>query len=458
MERIIVSDITLKVIESDKKFTFREKLNVCAALNRSGADAIELPALIGSKESEVIYRTIAGSVKGAEVRIDAGQDADSIALAYNCVKCAEKPVLQIVLPISTVTMEYLYHYKASAMLERMRTLITIAKSTCDRVELVVRDAFRADKGFAAECAALAAECGAFAITLCDDAGEALPDAVSALVAEVKAAADIEICVQTSDALSLSAACAIEAVKSGAVGVKTSVVGEYLRPAVIADIIRAKGAELGLSSSLDVTGIKSISAAICETEKIAAAREEEKSSVAPVRLDEVSSMRDVALAVKELGYELSDEDMGKVYDEVKRVCVRKKMLEKKELEAIVASTAMQVPSTYHLINFVVNSGNIIPATANVTLEKDGERYSGVSTGDGPIDAAFHAIEQVIGHHYELDDFQVQAVTKGREAVGESVIRLRAKGKLYSGSGVSTDIIGACIRAFVNALNKIVYEEN
>ena len=111
----------------------------------------------------------------------------------------------------------------------------------------------------------------------------------------------------------------------------------------------------------------------------------------------------------------------------------------------------------MVNYVVNSGNVIPATANVTLEKNGEKISGVSTGDGPIDAAFHAIEQIIGHHYELDNFQVQAVTKGREAVGSSLIRLRADGKLYSGTGLSTDIIGACIRAYVNALNKIVYED-
>ncbi|MBR6789160.1 MAG: 2-isopropylmalate synthase, partial [Clostridia bacterium] len=120
--------------------------------------------------------------------------------------------------------------------------------------------------------------------------------------------------------------------------------------------------------------------------------------------------------------------------------------------------MQVPSTYHLVSYVVNSGNIMTATASIVLEKAGEKISGVSTGDGPIDASFHAIEQIIGHHYELDDFQVQAVTKGREAVGSSLIKLRANGKIYSGNGVSTDVVGACVRAYVNALNKIVYEAN
>ena len=80
------------------------------------------------------------------------------------------------------------------------------------------------------------------------------------------------------------------------------------------------------------------------------------------------------------------------------------------------------------------------------------------GDGPIDAAFLAIEQIIGHHFELDDFQIQAVTEGREAMGEALVKLRANGKLYSGKGISTDIIGASIRGYVNALNKIIFEEN
>ena len=176
----------------------------------------------------------------------------------------------------------------------------------------------------------------------------------------------------------------------------------------------------------------------------------------ITLDASCSLSEITEAIGSMGYELSDDDMGKVYEEFRRVSARKEKVEPRELEAIVATTAMQVPSTFHLVSYVVNSGNIITATAHVTLEKDGQKLSGVSVGDGPIDAAFHAIEQIIGHHYELDDFQIQSVTKGREAVGSSLIRLRANGTLYSGNGVSTDIVGACIRAYINALNKIVYE--
>ena len=80
------------------------------------------------------------------------------------------------------------------------------------------------------------------------------------------------------------------------------------------------------------------------------------------------------------------------------------------------------------------------------------------GDGPVDASFKAIEQIIGCHFELDDFQIQSVTEGREAVGSAIVRLRHNGKLFSGNGISTDIIGSSIKAHINAVNKIVHEES
>ena len=85
-------------------------------------------------------------------------------------------------------------------------------------------------------------------------------------------------------------------------------------------------------------------------------------------------------------------------------------------------------------------------------------TGICAGDGPIDAAFNAIEEVAGSYYELDDFQIRAVTEGKEAVGSAIVKLRYEGRLYSGSGISTDIIGAAIRAYIAAINKIVYAGN
>ena len=180
-------------------------------------------------------------------------------------------------------------------------------------------------------------------------------------------------------------------------------------------------------------------------------------VAGVCLDANDEIGEVIKVVRQLGYDQSEEDNAKVYESFRRVAAKKHFVGTRELDAIVASSAMQVPVSYRINNYVINSGNIITATANLELDHNGEKIRGVGIGDGPIDAAFLAIEQIIGHHYELDDFQIQTVTEGRDAMGQALIKLRADGKVYSGTGISTDIIGASIRAYISALNKIVYDE-
>lgn len=119
--------------------------------------------------------------------------------------------------------------------------------------------------------------------------------------------------------------------------------------------------------------------------------------------------------------------------------------------------MQVAPTYKLASYVINSGDIITPTANIELTKDGESLRGFCIGDGPIDASFLAIEKITGHHYELDDFRIRSVTRGHEAMGSTLVKLRHNGKVFSGSGISTDIVGASINAYINALNKICFEE-
>ena len=165
---------------------------------------------------------------------------------------------------------------------------------------------------------------------------------------------------------------------------------------------------------------------------------------------------VSKAAVHLGYDLSEEDLSKVYDAF-RSAAEKKDLSARELEAIIASVALQVPPPYTIKGFVINSGSQMRATAHIAMEKDGRELRGLCAGDGPIDACFLAIEQIAGTHYELDDFQIQAVTEGREAMGSAFVKLRSGSRLYSGSGISTDIIDAAIHAYVSALNKIAYEE-
>ena len=168
--------------------------------------------------------------------------------------------------------------------------------------------------------------------------------------------------------------------------------------------------------------------------------------------------EVSRAIETMGYDLSEEDITKVYDAFCQLTARKGAISTTELDAIIASEALQVPQTFKLESFVINSGNTIMATSHMRLRRDDEVLDSVALGDGPVDASFLAIEQIVGHHYELDDFKIRAVTEGREALGETVIRLRADdGRVYSGRGLSTDVIGSSILAYISAVNKVVYEE-
>jgi len=462
MKNIRVTDITLCVSAEDRReqLSFREKLHIAQSLDAIGVDCIELGRISDSKEGKIIARTIAASLKNSTAAVIAGESADSIAQAWEYIKEAKDPCLQIVLPVSTVQMEYLYHIKAPKMQEMLAALVSEAVKYTKNVEVVLRDATRAEDGFVVACCKVAEENGAAAVTMCDDSGVYFPEDYANMIAEIRAVCALPLYVQPSDTLKMAAASAVAALRAGADGVKGTVNGGmYLSIGDFADIYRAKSESLKMCCKLDTTAIHKKLASVTMTNVSKDTADAALSDVSAESgiLDENCTSADLIAAVKELGYELSDEDNGKIYEEFRRLIEKKKTIGAPELEAIIATAAMQVPSTYHLVNYVVNSGNIITATANVTLERNGETLTGVSVGDGPIDAAFHAIEQILGHHYELDDFQIQAITKGREAVGSSLIRLRANGKLYSGNGVSTDIIGACIRAYMNALNKIVYEE-
>ena len=188
-----------------------------------------------------------------------------------------------------------------------------------------------------------------------------------------------------------------------------------------------------------------------------AEDESDTAKESLLLDAGTSPEDTAAAAARLGYELTPQDIGAVTEEVRRVCSRKSSIGREEFEAIIAAVAMQVPPTYQLDSFLTTSSNLTSSVSSVTLLCGEETLEGTASGDGPIDSVFKAIEQSIGHHYELDDFQISSVTEGKEALGSAVVRLRFGGVIYSGNGVSSDIVGAGIRAYLNALNKIIYFE-
>ena len=461
MKKANITDITLKTLAQDREVSllFREKTAIAVCADSLGVNAVELAPIKNLREDTIIYKTIAQNVQNSTLAIPVGFSAEEVAQAWECVKDAKQPRLQIEVPTSTVQMEYTYHVKAEKMTVKIGELVAEAKKYCADVEFAAQDATRAEEAFLIQAAKIAEENGATIITLCDTAGVALPQEIAELVAKVKAAVSIPVYVQVSDHINMAVACAVAAVAAGADGLKCAMAGsEALAMGEICDAVSARGAAMGITVDLKNTkihaSIDDLLANINHAAYESAGVAEEKASIL---LDSDSTITQVAQAAQVLGYDISDEDLGRVCKALIQVCEKKGSVGAKEFESLIASFAMQAPSTYHVENYTTSCGNLTSSMSQVTLRCGDEILRGVSTGDGPIDSVFRAIEQCIGHHYELDDFQIQAVTEGKEALGSALVRLRNNGKLYAGNGSSTDIVAASIRAYINALNKIVYEE-
>ncbi len=466
MKKITVSDITLRECHSVCEPSFKEKIEMIRTLEQTGADILEVARFEGSKAEELFLHSVIPFLKNTVLSCPVMQDERSVENAYAAIAEAAHPRLHIMLPTSTVQMEYMSHKKPAAMLELADKLCRCASSLCADVEFSALDATRSDPAFLASMIRTVIAAGATTVTICDTVGTMLPheaeEFIASLTKEVPELAGVTLGVEFSAENGLGVALAVSAVRAGATQVKCAV-GIKAFPSLeeFAAVLRTKSDALAVTSALSHTGLAH---ACRRVEGILHPAAQSAQGTAPSLPSEVEpftlhghdELGTVALYIKKLGYELNDEDVAKVYENFKRLS-DKKEIGAKELEAIIATSAMECVPVYKLKSYVISTGNILSATAHICLEKDSVELEKVSLGEGPIDAAFVAIEKVIGHHYELDDFQIRSVTEGREAMGEAIVKLRHEGKLYSGRGLSTDIIGSSIRAYINALNKICAAE-
>ncbi len=470
LKKIFVADMTigdaLKNAAAD--LSFKEKLEIARSLDKLGADVIELCQIKDDKTDPLLIRTICPFLKTSSVSVNAGTSEEGVSKAYAAVSSAVNPRLSIGLPLSPALIEYELHKKPAEVLALTKNLVSKAKSLCCDVEFRAIDYTRAEKDFLYSVLDAAIASGATVVTLCDNEGCNLPAETELFIKDayknVPALKNVRLGYLCENTSGLGLSSLITAAICGAEEIKTAVgVPGYTSLDRLSELLRNRGDSLNLMTSLSNTELARHTNQI---KWIISAKKNELSAFDNLtltaktgdtgKLTASDDIKTVNKAVKKLGYDLSDDDKKKVYEEFLRVAAKKPIGER-ELDAIVASAALQVPEYYKLISYLINSGNLITASANISLERGGETLNGICLGDGPIDAAFLALEQIVGRHFELDDFEIQSVTEGREAMGSALVKLRSNGKLYSGRGLSTDIIGASIRAYVSALNKIVYEE-
>ncbi len=463
MKDVKISDITMK--QGSLSLSFKEKIELAKLLDRLGVDIIELEAITQPKIDTLLIKSIATAVQTGTVAVPVQLNTESVTRTYQALKEAKRPRLQVCAAVSTVQMEYLFHKKPDAMLQAIAETVAACRKVCEDVEFIADDATRSDIPFLCSALSTAIEAGASTVTICDAAGSMLPDEfilfLSELQEKLPTLANVCLAVRCNNTLSMADACTIAALRCGIGEVKTAAcTTNAARLENIVKVISEKSDVLKLRTCVRTAQLTRISKQIdrlCAANKHALFNQIVHEDDDGIYLTAHDDIHAVTQSVAQLGYDLSDEDIAVVFEAFSRIAAKKEKVSKKELDAIVAAAAMQVPPTYTLDHYVITAGNTISATAHMKLTKHGRTLEGISIGDGPIDAAFLAIEQIIGRHYELDDFQIQSVTEGREAMGQTVIKLRSEGKLYSGHGISTDIVGASIRAYLNALNKIVYEE-
>ena len=465
MNTIKLSDVTMKQVADGFSLSFKEKIELAKLLDKLGVSVIELEGVQNPRIDSLRIKSIAAAVSGSVVAVPVQLTADSPAQVWAALQQAKAPRLQVCGAVSAVQMEYLFHKKPEAMVSAISETIAACKALCADVEFLADDATRADPAFLARTLKAAIAAGATTVTVCDTAGTMLPAEFAQFVKELYAAVpelkNVNVGVSCCNALSMADACAIASVGEGVTELKAAVYPfDTASIANVAKVLSARGDSFGVATGVQVTQLSRImdrASQICQSGKTKASALAAVQTDTGIYLTAHDDISAVTNAAQQLGYDLSEDDCVKVYDAFQRIAAKKEQVSTKELDAIIASAALQVPPTYKLDTFVITSGNTISSTAHIKLTKNDQPLEGVSIGDGPIDAAFVAIESITGCHYELDDFQLQAVTEGREAMGQTVVKLRSGGKVYSGKGISTDIVAAGIHAYLSALNKIVYEE-
>ena len=462
MRTVRISDCTIENAATiGKKLSFKEKLEAVRLSDEFKVDVIRLGFVGDEKENGVFIRTVAATVRNSALSCTVDFDKAEVDRAIAALKDAPKKILLVSLPSSPALMEYKLGKKPQVALTMLADVLGYIKEKGAEAELRLVDATNSEKSFLIEAIGTAAAAGVKEITVCDEASAYLPEEFAAFVSDIKAqTADLGVNVNVAvrNALGLSLALATSALFAGADGVELCFgSGEVTPLGEMISLLSSVGLKKGVSTNVVTTMTNRVVKAMGN---VFGEKKEAKLNVSLMDekiLPEGTTESELIQVIKKLGYVIEDDDVSKVFESFNRIMAKKGKVNVRELDVIIATSTMQVPAEYKIIDYIINTGNTIKTTASVTLDRKGKKLFGLSTGDGPIDAAFLAIESITGTHYELDEFKIESVTEGKDAMGEAVVKLRHDGAVYIGAGISTDIVGASIRAYINALNKIVYGE-
>jgi len=500
-QQVKIFDTTLRDGEQSPgcSMNIGEKLEVAEQLERLKVDVIEAGFAIASKDEFKAVKEIARTVKGCCVAALARTKPEDIDAAWNAVKYAENPRIHTFIATSPVHMEYKLKMTPEEVLGVTKDMVEYAKKYCNNIEFSAEDATRSNPEFLFKIFETAITAGATVINVPDTVGYITPEEFYAIIKKIQENVpnieQVEISVHCHNDLGLAVANTLSAVSAGATQLECTIngIGERAGNAALEEIVMALNTRkdfFDVQCKVDTKKIyrssKLLSSLIgvpippnkAIVGKNAFAHESgihqhgvlsEKSTYEIMNPSSIGiTINHIVLGkhsghhafedrLKSLGYSLKDEELNKAFFLFKELADKKKVVSDADIEALIRTKYFDTPEIYRLESFIINSGNNITSTAIIKLKRKDELKEEVASGDGPMDAAFKAIEKIVRKSFKLEDYYVHSVTGGKDAQGEVVVKLRKNNYSATGRGLSTDIVEAGIVAYINAVNKILNGE-
>jgi 2-isopropylmalate synthase len=503
-EKVVIFDTTLRDGEQSPgaSMSIPQKLEIARQLAVLGVDIIEAGFPVSSPAQFEATKLVAEQVKGPTIAALARANAGDIEAAGKAVAAAKKRRIHTFIATSPIHMKHKLKKEPAEVLKMAVEAVKFARTFTDDVEFSPEDACRSEIPFLIEVLAAVIEAGATTLNIPDTVGYVLPYEYGQLIAKLKSdVRGIGKCIISTHChndLGMAVANSLAGVRNGARQVECTIngLGERAGNAALEEVVMAirtradffaQAAKDGLQTNINTKEIAKTSQLVSQLTGFVV--QPNKAIVGAnafahesgVHVDgmlkdrntyEIMTPETIGLTgsrmvlgrhtgrhgfaerCKQLGYKLSKEEVEQAYQRFLEVADKKKEIFDADVAAIVNDQIRVVEQVYVLEYLHVASGTGTLPTASVRMRCKDEKKLAAAFGDGPVDAAYEAIRQAIGLTPELENYSIRAVTSGKEALGEATVRIRDNGRTFIGRGVSTDIIEASAKAYVDAINRMV----
>jgi 2-isopropylmalate synthase len=496
--RVMIFDTTLRDGEQSPgaTMTHDEKLEIASLLDEMGVDVIEAGFPIASEGDFAAVSEISKRAKNSTICGLARANYKDIDRCWEAVKHARSPRIHTFIGTSPLH-RAIPNLDMDQMAERIHDTVTHARNLCDNVQWSPMDATRTEHDYLCRVVEIAIKAGATTINIPDTVGYTAPresaDLIRMLLQRVPGADSVIFATHCHNDLGMATANSLAAVEAGARQIECTIngLGERAGNTALEEVVMAMKVRndiMPYRTNIDTTKIMNLSRRVATVSGFAVQFNKaivgknaflhesgihQDGVLKNVETFEIMRPEDIGLHQKnltmgkhsgraalrsklhELGYDLADNQLNDVFVRFKALADRKKEVYDDDLVALIADEAtMEAHDTLQVKRLRVVCGTEGPQEAELTLSIEGVDHAIDATGDGPVDAAFNCVKMLFPHEARLQLYQVSAVTEGTDAQATVSVRMEEDGRIVTGQSADTDTIVASVKAYVNALNKLI----